>query len=506
MFAATRYFCFTITICFAVGGLSDDVIAAGRYNVLFIAVDDLRPELGCYGVKHIKTPNIDKLATGGIVFNRAYCQQAVCSPSRTSLLTGLRPDSTKVHDLQTHFRGTIPDVVTLPQYFKQHGYHAQAMGKLYHGGLDDVASWSVPSWNPKVAMYHKPESRQMLNQMRRDHKKADKLRRNEILKKDPKTGAVLKLRRVGKRALGPAWEDPDVSDNMLRDGMLADHVIETLQEIKDKKFFLAVGFFKPHLPFIAPKKYFDLYPADTIKSAPNPFAPKGAPRIALHTFGELRSYADIPGKGPLPEGKDLELIRAYFAATSYIDAQIGRVLDELDRLELRGKTIVILWGDHGWHLGEHGLWCKHSNFEIATRVPMILSSPQQKARGVRTNALSEFVDIYPTLCELAGLPVPDGLEGTSMAPLMDKPDRPWKSAAFSQYPRGKAMGYSMRTARYRYTEWREPGKEPVATELYDYETDPQGNVNIAGQVDHKELVTELSETLKAGWRGALPKK
>jgi arylsulfatase A-like enzyme len=506
MATVTRHLCFAAVICLAVSGSVDLAVAADRYNVLFIAVDDLRPELGCYGVKHIKTPNIDKLARSGIVFNRAYCQQAVCSPSRTSLMTGLRPDSTKIYDLQTHFRKTIPDVVTLSQYFKQNGYHAQGMGKIYHGGLDDVHSWSVPSWNARAASYHKSESREMLNQMRRQLKKAGKLRRNEILEKDPETGAVLKLRRIGRRALGPAWEDPDVSDNTLRDGMLADHAIETLQQIKDKPFFLAVGFYKPHLPFIAPKKYFDLYPAEAIKSAPNPFAPKGAPPIALHTFGELRSYADIPDKGPLPEGKDRELIRAYFAATSFIDTQIGRVLDELDRLELRDRTIIILWGDHGWHLGEHGLWCKHTNFEIATRVPMILSAPQQKTRGIRTNALSEFVDIYPTLCDLAGLPIPDGLEGTSMTPLLDDPDRPWKPAVFSQYPRGKGMGYSMRTDRYRYTEWQAPDTTLVGVELYDYKNDSQGNVNIAKAPEHEERVAQLSKMLSAGWRGALPKK
>ena len=498
--------CFVLVICVAFGGLAGHALAAGDYNVLFIAVDDLRPELGCYGVKHIKTPNIDKLASNGIVFNRAYCQQAVCSPSRTSLMTGLRTDSTKVHDLRTHFRGTIPDVVTLSQYFKQNGYHAQGIGKIYHGGLDDVHSWSVPSWNAKVASYHKPESRAMLDKMRRELKKAGKLRRNEILEKDPKTGAVLKLRRIGKRALGPAWEDPDVSDNTLRDGMLADHAIETLNEIKDKPFFLAVGFYKPHLPFVAPKRYFDLYPAETIRSASNPFAPKDVPSIALHTFGELRSYGDIPAKGPLPAGKDRELIRAYFAAVSFVDAQIGRVLDELDRLKLRDKTIIILWGDHGWHLGEHGLWCKHTNFEIATRVPMILSAPQQKTRGVKTNALSEFVDIYPTLCELAGLPIPDGLEGTSMVPLLQEPDRPWKPAAFSQYPRGKGMGYSMRTDRYRYTEWQATDDTLVGVELYDYENDPQGNVNIAKAPENKERIAKLSKILNAGWQAALPKQ
>jgi iduronate 2-sulfatase len=493
-----------VAICVTLAFGTSHAAAAGKYNVLFIAVDDLRPELGCYGVKHIKSPNIDRLAQCGIMFTHTYCQQAVCSPSRTSLLTGRRPDTTKIYDLKTHFRLTIPDVVTLPQYFKQHGYHTQSLGKVFHGGLDDPDSWSVPSWVPHAKMYHKEESIALQSNERARIKAAGKLRRKKVVKRDPRTGAVLKLRHTGRNARGPAWEDPDVPDNTLRDGMLADKAIETLREIKDKPFFLAVGFYKPHLPFIAPKRYFDLYPKDTIRSAPNPFAPKGVPAIAMHNFGELRSYGDIPDKGPLPAGKDLELIRAYYAATSFTDAQIGRVLDELDRLGLRDKTIIILWGDHGWHLGEHGLWCKHTNFEVATHAPMILSAPQQETRSVKTAALTEFVDIYPTLCELAGLPIPAGLEGTDITPLLADPNRPWKKAAFSQYPRGKVMGYSMRTQRYRYTEWQDPDKGTVGVELYDYQTDPQGNVNLAAEPEHKDLIARLSKALDAGWRAARP--
>ncbi|MBN1488691.1 MAG: sulfatase [Phycisphaerae bacterium] len=491
-------------IALAVGYAADSAAASDKLNVLFIAVDDLRPELGCYGITHVKSPNIDKLAQSGIAFNRAYCQQAVCSPSRTSLLTGRRPDTTKVHDLQTHFRGTIPDVITLPQHFKQHGYHTQSLGKIYHGSLDDPESWSVPSWSPRTATYYKQESLDLLEREKQRLKATGRLRRNEVTRRDPKTGMVLNVRRTGTPANGPAWEDPDVPDNGLRDGALADKAIETLRTIKDKPFFLAVGFYKPHLPFVAPKRYFDLYSEQAIRTAPNPFAPQGVPEIALHNSGELRSYGDIPDTGDLPEGKDRELIRAYLACVSFTDAQIGRVLDELDRLGLRDKTIVVLWGDHGWHLGEHGMWCKHSNFEIATRVPMIFRTPQQPARGAMTDALSEFVDIYPTLCELVGLPIPTGLEGASLAPLLAAPNRPWKKAAFSQYPRDKTMGYSMRTDRYRYTEWQSPGGGVDSTELYDYETDPQGNVNLADKPEHKALAARLSQMLNAGWQDALP--
>lgn len=478
--------------------------ATERPNVLFIAVDDLRPDLGCYGAKHIHSPNIDKLARAGTVFSRAYCQQAVCSPSRTSLLTGRRPDTTKVYDLQTHFRIHLPEGVTLPQHFKQQGYHTQSMGKIFHGGLDDPQSWSVPSWFPKGQGYHKPESLKAIEEMRSRLKAEGKLYKEEVVRRDEKTGTVLKIRRSGQRVRGPAWEDPDVADNELADGMVADKAVETLRQIKDKTFFLAVGFYKPHLPFIAPAKYYDLYPAAGVRLAANPFPPKDVPPVALHDFGELRAYSDMPKLGPVSDAKARELVRAYQAASSFTDAQIGRVLNELDRLGLRDKTIVVVWGDHGWHLGEHGMWCKHSNFEIATRVAMIISAPRQKTAGKTTAALSEFVDIYPTLCELAGLPLPEGLEGTSLVPVINDPDRPWKKAAFSQYPRQNAMGYSVRTDRYRYTEWAEPGQEPVGVELYDHQADPAENVNLAGLPENKELVIKLSKMLKDGWKAAKP--
>ena len=287
--------------------------------------------------------------------------------------------------------------------------------------------------------------------------------------------------------------------------MTADKAIECLRELKDKKFFLAVGFLKPHLPFNAPKKYFDLYKPEEIKLAPNPDRPKDAPDVAFTNWGELRAYTDIPDVGPMDDKKARELIRAYYAATSYTDAQIGRVVDELDKLGLREKTIIVLWGDHGWQLGEHSMWCKHTNFEEATHAPLIISAPGQKNRGAKTDALAEFVDIYPTICDLAGVPKPATLEGTSLVPVMDNPKRSWKSAAFSQYPRaGRVMGYSMRTDRYRYTEWQKQDSDPVGIELYDYRTDPLGNVNVAALPENKELVAKLSKQLKDGWKAAKP--
>lgn len=476
-----------------------------KMNVLFIAVDDLRPECGCYGVPFMKTPNIDALAERGTLFNRAYCQQAVCSPSRTSLLTGRRPDTTGIYDLRTHFRLTIPDVVTLPQYFKNHGYHTQGLSKIYHGGLDDPQSWSVPHWVPHAAAYGTKEVMNAIQEEKKRLRAQGEVLSDTAIETDPKTGTVLRVKGPTRKAMGPAWEAPDVPDNALADGMTADKAVEVLREVKDKPFFLAVGFLRPHLPFVAPKKYFDLYPPEQVKLAPNPFRPKDAPDLAFANWGELRQYKGIPKKGSMPDKEALELRRAYYAAVSYTDAQIGKVVNELEKLGLRDNTVIILWGDHGWQLGEHGEWCKHTNFEVATRSPMIISAPGQKAPGSKTDALAEFVDIYPTLCELCDLPQPKGLEGRSFAPLMNDPKKPWKTAAFSQYPRGKTMGYSVRTDRYRYTEWIEPEKGAVAQELYDHRTDPQENTNVAGLPENKAVVQELSRKLHAGWKGALPK-
>lgn len=490
---------------YGLAAFASQAAEAGRYNVLFIAIDDLRPEAGCYGNAVIRTPAIDALAARGTTFNRAYCQQAVCSPSRTSLLTGRRPDTTKVYDLQTHFRRHLPDVVTLPQYFKQHGYHTQGLSKIYHGGLDDPQSWSVPHWAPSGPGYGKPETLAALA------KKAQRLRAehggpaSQVVERDPATGLVLRVSPPRYRARGPAWEDPQVADNALPDGQTADRAIALLRQLKERRFFLAVGFLKPHLPFVAPKKYYELYRREDLRLAPNPFPPKDVPELALTNWGELRAYQGIPAEGPLSDQMALDLIHGYYAATSYVDAQIGRVLDELDRLGLREKTVIVLWGDHGWQLGEHGLWCKHTNFELACRAPLIFSVPGQKHPGAKTDALAEFVDIYPTLCELCGLDLPEGLEGTSLVPVIEEPDRVWKKAAFSQYPRGQIMGYSMRTERYRYTEWlAREGGPPVARELYDHQTDPAENVNLALHPEQAELVVELSRQLHAGWQAARP--
>jgi arylsulfatase A-like enzyme len=463
-----------------------------RLNVLFIAVDDLRPELGCYDHPVVQSPNIDRLAARGLVCNRAYCQQAVCSPSRSSLLTGRRPDTTKVYDLQTHFRTHIPDVITLPQYFKQQGYHVQGFGKIYHGGYDDPPSWTVPHL-PSRGPGYGPEAQALLKRLQEEARKKG-----------------LDLTKRPNQPRGPAWEAPDVPDAALPDGAVAERALAVLREVKDKPFFLAVGFLKPHLPFVAPRKYWDLYKPEQIKLADNPSPPKDAPAYALHNSGELRNYHGMPkDNAPFTNDQARQLIHGYYAAVSYMDAQVGRLLDELDRLQLAHKTVVILWGDHGWQLGEHGLWCKHTNYETSTRAALVLSVPGQQSAGRKTDALVEYVDIYPTLVDVCGLPLPSGLEGTSFKPLLDDPRRPWKKAAFSQYPRnvagrGRGMGYTIRTDRYRLVEWSVPGKDFRAYELYDHRADPGENVNLAQRPEHAATIKELAAALQAGWRAALP--
>lgn len=441
-------------------------------NVLFIAVDDLRPQLNCYGDSLSISPNIDALAANGLLFERAYCQQAVCSPSRTSLLTGLRPDSTRIYDLQTHFRQTVPDVVTLPQHFKQNGYHTEWWGKIFHAALLDSISWTSQGER------YEPESNWRAYALAESNRIAD-----------------------GNKGAGPAFESADVPDNAYPDGKIADSAIDALKRLKDdeKPFFLAVGFYKPHLPFNAPKKYWDLYdPADII--LPEPMSPpENVPDVALMNWGELRNYAGIPAKGDLSKEQSRQLIHGYRACVSYTDAQVGRLMAELKNQGLDKNTIVILWGDHGWKLGDYGMWAKHTNFEIDTKAPLIISVPGMKSKGKKTEALVELVDIYPSLCDVAGLPMPRHLQGTSFRPLLEDAGLPWKQAAFSQYPRGNVMGYSLRSDRYRFTRWQKKNApdEVVALELYDLQNDPKGLINIAGNPENESVIRHLTAAMQA---------
>ena len=464
-------------------------------NVLFIAVDDLRPELGCYG-RSVHSPNIDQLAREGTLFERAYVQCALCMPSRVSVLTGRRPDTTGVVDFSVRFRDTLSDVVTLPQHFRHHGYHAAAFGKIFHN--NDPVSWSEPLWKSNRAQYHTEFGKQVLKWIGEDHRRLTYVW-------DLGDG-ITKTKRPG----GLPWEHPDVPDNALKDGHIADAAISRMKELSHEPFFLAVGFHKPHLPFIAPKKYFDLYDRDRIPPATNSYPPRDTPKFATYNWNDLRHYYGIPDVGPVSEDQARDLKHAYYACVSYTDAQVGRLLQALDANGLSDNTIVVLWGDHGWQLGEHGMWDKHSNFETSTHAPLILRVPGRKSG--RTNALVEFVDIYPTLCELCGLQAPDGLEGHSLGPLIEDPGLPWKAAAFSQFRRvipgygkvGRGMGYSMRTDDYRFTEWQVPGTSFRAYELYDHRSDPDENINLAVSAKYEDEVTELLKRLKAGWKAALP--
>jgi iduronate 2-sulfatase len=438
--------------------------APARKNVLFILVDDLKPTLGCYGDAAAITPHIDRLAARSLVFTAAYANQAVCAPSRHALLTGLRPTTIGVYDLNTPFRTGAPDAVTMPERFAAAGYSTQSLGKVYHpghGNETDPRAWAVPSWDPKGGPY----------------------------------GA--------QREDRPATLAPDVDDDALQDGKIAAEAVRRLTEASahpDKPFMMFVGFKKPHLPFVAPKKYWDLHADRTFAPVGPSKPPEGAPEFAATTWGELRNYSDIPDVGPVDEAKAGELIRGYHAATSYMDAQVGRVIDALDRLGLADKTIIVLWGDHGWHLGDHGFWCKHTNYEQAARIPLMVCAPGITRAGTRTAALIESVDLYPSVCELAGVAAPAGLDGVSQVRVLRDPSVHVRDVAMHVYPRqvqgrGQWIGRALRTARHRLVEWKLPGAEPSTAilELYDYEADPAETRNLAAE--QPELAARLQARL-----------
>ncbi|WP_309395918.1 sulfatase [Cerasicoccus maritimus] len=490
-----------LSLCW-MGSLS----AAERPNVIFIAVDDLKPDIGAYGF-NAPTPNIDRLAGEGTTFLNAHCQQAVCAPSRASLLTGRSPDYTQVWDLKTKIRDKRPDVVTLPQYFKQNGYETIGVGKIYdYRSVDkgqDTVSWSqpfVPTWSLKFS----PE-------------------RPSLHYQDPKIKALAaEAEAKGLKGWGPqskflnkngGWpsvECQDVPDNAYDDGAMGDFAAETIRKHAGdaKPFFFAVGFKKPHLPFVAPKKYWDMIKPDMIQLAPFQERAEGSPDMAYHNFGELRSYSDIAQRGPVSAAKQRELIHGYLACVAYVDAQVGKILDALKEAGIADNTVIVFWGDHGWHLGDHGLWCKHSNFEQATRVPLIFAAPGG-VPGQKDSAPVEFLDVFPTLCALTGLPIPSDLEGDNLAPVIEDGAPNPSDYAMSQFPRGKVMGYALRDDRYRYVAWFEPtngtaaaADDPIlAVELYDYETDPLETRNLAVDSANGHLIAEREQALRARLAG-----
>ncbi len=443
--------------------------ATAQPNVLLICVDDLKPAIGCYGDPVAKTPNLDRLAKRGVTFEAAYCNQAVCSPSRNALMTSLRPQTLGIYELSTNFRKTAPDAVTLAQHFKAEGYRTEAMGKIFHrghGNIEDEASWTVPHWTPKAETYALPEST-----------------------------ANRRAGRNGPR--GAATENASVEDDYYADGKVAQEAVDRLQQAAktpDQPFFIAVGFIRPHLPFVAPQKYWDLYSSADIPMPKVTAPPTGAPEYAGQPGGELRQYSDMPPKGEIGEAQTRRLIHGYYAATSYTDAQIGRVLDALDASGQADNTIIVLWGDHGWHLGDHSFWCKHTNYEQATRIPLIVAAPG-KAQGAKSAALVETVDVYPTLVELAGLPARDGLDGSSFAKVVADPKTSTRESVIHVYPRGDRLGRAIRTERYRMVEWKKIGDDASKAEfeLYDYKRDPLETRNLAA--DQPQVLTELRAIL-----------
>jgi len=458
---------------------------AGRAaNVLFIAVDDLKPAAGCFGDPHAKTPGIDRLAARGTVFERAYCMQAVCAPSRNAVLTGLRPEVLGIYDLGTNFRRRVPDVKTLPQWFREHGYASHGLGKIFHvghGNREDPASWSVPHVQETSIEYHVPGSG------------TGTTREAALFGNEP--GDIRGL------AKGPAWERADVPDDAYADGRIAALAIDRLRGFRDRgePFFLAVGFLRPHLPFSVPERFWAMHDPARLPLAEPTVPPRGAPHWASQFGGELRNYRGIPETGGLPAPLQRTLVHGYYAATSYVDAQVGRLVQAVDDLGLAGETVIVLWGDHGWHLGDHGMWCKHTTYEQATRAPLIVVSPGRPA-GRRVADPVEFVDIYPTVCDLAELPRPAHLQGESLVPLMDGEDGHGREAAFQVYPRstpedGPLLGHAVRTERWRFVEWRRRNETVVGRELYDMRDDPLETENLAADPRHAAIVTDHAALL-----------
>lgn len=457
--------------------------ADSRPNVLFIASDDMRPQLGCYGDPIVKSPNIDKLASRGMVFERSYVQQALCSPSRISMLSGRYPATTQIFEIGRTLRTTMPDITTLPQHFKNNGYDTRSIGKIYHVGIDDDASWTVPAVQAKKPRYSAATAESV-----RQYVAAAKVR-GEVL---PQKGKGSRMSAV------PAFEAVDCADGDLLDGDAANMGIDQLHEhakTPDKPFFLAVGFANPHVPWISPKKYWDLYDPKTFPLATNEFVPKGAPVFAATSGNDFRSYRDVP-QGPLPEDYKRQCLHGYYAAISYVDAQVGRLLTTLEETGLAKNTIVVFWSDHGYYMGEHTWWgAKHNNYEGATRNCFIVAVPGMKAAGTKTQALVQAVDIAPTLSELCGLPANSEFQGRSLKTILDDPRASVNDAAFSWYPKDGWLGVAMRTDKWRYVEWTKKG-QTVQRELYDMVRDKQNDVNVADKPEHVKVIESLSRQMR----------
>jgi iduronate 2-sulfatase len=441
--------------------------AAQRPNILFIAIDDLRPQITSFGRERMVTPNLDRLAGTGVAFERAYCMVPTCGASRASLFTGIRPARDRFVSFTARADKDAPKAVTLNTHFKENGYHTASLGKIFHNTEDNAHGWTDKPWKPKAETYAL------------------------------KTNAGGGRKRNGSNR-GAPYEAADVADDFYADGQLANEAVARMKHLAsaEKPFFLAVGFTKPHLPFVAPQKYWDLYPAKDISLPDNYYPPKYAPSEAIHSFGELRAYAGVPAKGPVSDEMALGMIRGYRACVSYTDGHVGRLLDTLKELKLDQNTVVILWGDHGWNLGEHTLWCKHCCFETSMNAPLIISAPPLAGfkPGRNSRALTEFIDIYPTLCDLAGIAKPGHLEGESLVPVLTGEKESVKTAAIGRFQNGDTL----RTDRHRFTIYTDKSGKITARMLYDHTEDPDENLNIAELPENAALVKRLTARLIDG--------
>ncbi|MEP2280950.1 sulfatase [Maribacter sp.] len=505
---------FTICSCYAQNNIKT------KPNILFISVDDLRPALGVYDDTVAITPNIDRLAGEGMTFRQTFSQVAVCAPSRASLMTGLRPDSTRVWHLGDKFREIYPSTVTMPQHFAKNGYHTVNLGKIFHNYMPDSISWNEPDLRPSQYLQK--------DWLKRDGEtfyidaevnKSQAVKRDSLLKLKP-------VRYADGWNTGPAWEAADVHDTLYYDGAQTELAKRTLTRLANSEapFYMGLGFFRPHLPFTAPKKYWDLYDAKDIPLAANPNVAKNAPGHTMNSMYELRHYDGFNDIGhpqsdfKMNEERSRTLKHGYYASVSYVDALVGSLIAHLKEIGLYDNTVIILWGDHGWKLGDHNSWGKMTNYNIDLQVPMIIRYPNQENRGAQTFEITELVDMFPSLCEIAGIEVPSYMQGTSFLPLIKDPKRSWKSAAFSQFHRrpkvsadgNRYMGYSINTKEYHYIEWYtwDPKTgtkgELTGKELFDRINDPHETVNIAGNKELSEVTITLSKQLKKGWKQALP--
>ena len=503
-----------------ISSCSNPSIDTKKSNILFVSIDDLRPTLGAYGDTIAITPYIDQLAAEGMTFRQTFCQAAVCAPSRASLMTGVRPDSTRVWHLGNKFRVINPDAVTMPQYFSKFGYHTVNLGKIFHNYMPDSISWDEPDLRP--TQYKRKDW------LKRDGETfyiSKNVHESQVKKRD----SLLKLRPIRYADgwnTGPAWEAAEVHDTMYFDGAQNELAKRTLTRLaqKDQPFYMGLGYFRPHLPFTAPKKYWDIYDPQKIPLAANPNLPENAPGHTMNSMYELKHYDGFNHIGHpessfrMNEDTSRILKHGYYASVSYVDALLGDLIAHMKKIGIYENTIIIVWGDHGWKLGDHNSWGKMTNYNIDLQVPMIIRYPNQENRGRQTFAITELVDMFPSLCEIAGIESPDYMQGTSFVPLIKNPDRPWKNAAFSQFHRRpkhtankkRYMGYSINTKKYHYIEWYSwfpktgTRGELKSTELFDRENDPHETVNIVANQELREVVKQLSKQLENGWQKAVP--